>query len=77
MKHAPPWKLVLPDRSGGDAVRALAWLGPNGSAEAIPVLRNAVPPLEFEEVLQARGRLPTWIAHVLGQIALGIGGARP
>lgn len=76
MKHAPPWKLVLPGRPGGDAVRALAWLGPDCSAEAVQVLRNRLRPSDLEEVLQTRGRLPTWIAHVLGQVASGTGNVR-
>ena len=28
LRHAPRWQLVAPHRPAGDAVRALAWLGP-------------------------------------------------
>ena len=31
LRHAPRWQMVAPHRSAGDAVRALAWLGPRGS----------------------------------------------
>ena len=31
LRHAPSWQLILPKRASGDAVRALAWLGPNGA----------------------------------------------
>jgi len=61
---------------GGDAVRALAWLGPACSAEAVQVLRKSLPRSDLEEALQTRGRLPTWIAHVLGKVASGTGNVR-
>jgi hypothetical protein len=77
MKHATPRKLTLPGRPGGDAVVVLVCLGPDCTAEAVPVLRKALPLSDLEEVSQVRERLPTGIAHVLGQVASGIGGARP
>ena len=33
LRHAPPWQLVLGGRKAGDAVRALAWLGPEESRD--------------------------------------------
>ena len=61
-RHAPVWQLIFPGRAAGDVVRALAWLGPERSGEALRILRTKLPPAEMKEVASARARLPTWIA---------------
>lgn len=62
-RHAPIWKLIFPGRAAGDVVRALAWLGPEKTAEAIRKLRSKLPSSELEEVASARARLQTWMAQ--------------
>jgi len=62
-RHAPNWQLIFPGRVAGEVVRALAWLGPEKTDEAIRKLRAKLPPLELEEVASARARLPTWMAQ--------------
>ncbi len=62
-RHAPIWQLIFPDRTAGDVVRALAWLGPEKAGEAIRKLSAKLPASELEEVASARARLPTWMAQ--------------
>jgi hypothetical protein len=62
-RHAPTWQLIFPGRAAGDAVRALAWLGPENARAALQALRNKLPATEMQEVVSARGRLPTWMAQ--------------
>lgn len=61
-RHAPVWQLILPGRTAGDVVRALAWLGPERAGEALRALRAKLPSSEIKEVASARASLPTWMA---------------
>lgn len=63
LRHAPSWQLILPGRSAGDVVRALAWLGPERASGVIQKLRPRLPPAELEEIASTRSRLPTWMAR--------------
>ena len=40
LRHAPRWQLVAPHRPAGDAVRALAWLGPEEVQENLETLEQ-------------------------------------
>ena len=62
-RHAPMWQLIFPGRAAGEAVRALAWLGPEKAGEAIGKLRAKLQVSELKEVASARSRLPTWLAQ--------------
>ena len=63
LRHAPVWQLIFPGRAAGEAVRALAWLGPEKAGEAIGKLRAKLQASELKEVVSARSRLPTWLAQ--------------
>ena len=62
LRHAPRWKLVAPQRPAGDAVRALAWLGPREIAEAFSAVERALSTVDLAELAAARAILPAWIA---------------
>lgn len=62
LRHAPAWKLVLPGRMAGNAIRALEWLGQEESSAALQELKAKLPPEELREIANVRGRLPTWLA---------------
>lgn len=70
LRHAPIWQLIFPGRSAGEVVRALAWLGPEKAAEAIPKLRARLLPSELKEVVSARSRLPTWMAKEISALVM-------
>jgi hypothetical protein len=63
LRHAPSWQLVLPNRVSGDAIRALAWMGPADAQRAIETLRRMLSPSDLQEVAAARPQLPTWMAE--------------
>ncbi len=63
LRHAPLWQLIFPGRPAGNAVRALAWLGPEKAREAIRTLRTRLPQAAMQELVAARARLPTWMAQ--------------
>lgn len=71
LRHAPRWQLALADRPAGEAVRALAWLGPEKAGAALEMLKRKLPPATFKELVAAAPQLPTWLAHSVGKAAHG------
>lgn len=69
LRHAPRWQLTLGSRPAGEAVRALAWLGPDKAEEALKALKRKMPPGVFGELVAAAPQLPTWLARSLGKAA--------
>lgn len=63
LKHAPNWQMMKIGRSAGEAVRALAWLGPEHVQEALTTLKRRMPKSELEELVAARSLLPGWLAE--------------
>jgi len=68
-QHAPPWQLLLADRPAGEAVRALAWLGPDKAETALASLKRRLGPSAFDELVSVGPRLPTWLARSVSQAA--------
>ena len=68
-QHAPAWQLLLADRPAGEAVRALAWLGPEKAGPALETLKRKLGPSAFGELVTVGPRLPTWLARSVSQAA--------
>lgn len=65
LRHAERWKLALAGRPAGEAVRALAWAGPERAKAALITIRKHLPPAEVEALRGAAAMLPAWLAkHV-------------
>jgi hypothetical protein len=71
LRHAPRWQLTLADRPAGQAVRALAWLGPERAETALNALKRKLPSATFGELVAAAPQLPTWLAQSVGKVAHG------
>lgn len=71
LRHAPRWQLALANRPAGQAVRALAWLGPEQAETALMALKRKLPPTAFEELVAAAPQFPTWLARSVGRAAHG------
>ena len=71
LRHAPRWQLTLANRPAGEAVRALAWLGPDKAEEALKTLKRKMPAGEFGELVAVAPQLPTWLARSVGRTAYG------
>jgi hypothetical protein len=67
LRHAPRWQLALSNRPSGQAVRALAWLGPSHAETALRKLKKELPPEAFRELVDAAYQLPTWLAQSVGK----------
>ena len=71
LRHAPRWQLTLANRPAGEAVRALAWLGPEKAEEALKMLKRKMPAGAFGELVAVAPQLPTWLARSVGKTAYG------
>lgn len=71
LRHAPRWQLSLADRPAGQAVRALAWLGPEKAEATLRTLKRKLPPSTFGELVAAAPQFPTWLARSVGKVAHG------
>ena len=71
LRHAPRWQFALADRPAGQAVRALAWLGPEKAETALKTLKGKLPPTAFGELVAAAPQFPTWLARSVGKAAYG------
>ena len=68
LRHAPAWQLVAPHRPAGDAVRALAWLGPREVAENIGAVKRRLSADDIRELAASRARMPAWLAEPVSQL---------
>lgn len=71
LRHAPNWQLVLAHKPAGQALRALAWLGPEAAAPALQKLKRKLTAEAFDELVAAAPQLPTWLARRVSQAAYG------
>jgi len=69
LRHAPRWQLVLAHRPAGEAVRALAWLGPAAAEAALRTIKNKLPSSAFDELVSAGHLMPNWLAQSVSKLA--------
>ena len=67
LKHAPGWQLIKAGQPAGEAVRALAWLGPVHAREALKTLKQRLPEAEFQALGATRNVLPGWLAEKVSE----------
>lgn len=67
VRHAPQWMLALGSSMAGNALRALAWLGPKHAEENASQIRSKMSGVEWEALSSIRGRLPSWMAIAVGR----------
>jgi hypothetical protein len=65
LKHVPSWQLTKAEEPAGEAVRALAWLGPEHAPEAFEVLREKLSSPVLAEIAGARASYPQWLAKTV------------
>ena len=69
LRQAPRWQFLLADRPAGQAIRALAWLGPDQAGAALPQLREVLPTADWEALLAICAELPMWLVELLNGAA--------
>jgi hypothetical protein len=65
IRHVDAWQLRASHRAAGQAVRALAWLGPAQAAEAAARLKEILPEAEKRMLVSACASFPPWLAQVV------------
>ena len=69
LRHAPSWQLVLTGRKAGDAVRALAWLGPDKAETVLEVIGQSLSIEERRELAGVSAQMPGWLAGPVSRLA--------
>jgi hypothetical protein len=69
LRQAPRWQFLLADRPAGQAIRALAWLGPDQAGAALLELRKTLPQQDWDALLAVRAELPIWLVELLNEQA--------
>ena len=69
LRHAPSWQLVLTGRKAGDAVRALAWLGPDKAETVLEVIGQSLSIEERRELADVSAQMPGWLAGPVSRLA--------
>ena len=73
LRHAPRWQLTAPHRLAGEAVRALAWLGPEDVEAGLEAIRPKLSAKDMRELAASRAVMPAWMAEpVSAMVADGI-----
>ncbi len=63
LRHAPRWQLTAPHRPAGEAVRALAWLGPEAVEDNLRALECRLSAEDIRELAASRAVMPAWMAE--------------
>ncbi len=71
LRHAPRWQLALGNKASGQAVRALAWLGPEDATGALRTLQAKLTDTAKTELITAAPQFPTWLARLVGKLVHG------
>jgi len=66
LRHAPRWQFAEGGKVG-QAIRALAWMGPEEAREALPELETKLTPEELSQLVAARVVMPSWMAEEISQ----------
>ena len=63
LRHAPRWQLTAPHRLAGEAVRVLAWLGPEEVDAGLEAIRPKLSAKDMRELAASRAVMPAWMAE--------------
>ena len=62
-RHAPRWQMTAPHRPAGEAVRALAWLGPKEVVAGLGAIARKLSAEDIRELAASRAVMPAWMAE--------------
>ncbi len=65
LRHASGWELAGPGSKAGDALRALAWLGPAGAQAGLKILQKSIPMHDLKELAKNHPETPEWISQAV------------
>lgn len=67
IRHVDGWQLRAPNRPAGQAVRALAWLGPEHAPQAAAQLKETLSASEKRLLVSACAGFPEWLARTVSE----------
>ena len=70
LRRALRWQLVAPRRRAGDAIRALAWLGPKEVEASLPSIMSKLSTEDFGELAGSRAVMPAWMAESVSALVV-------
>lgn len=73
LKRVPGWMTALGGSAAGDAVRPLAWMGPEKAQVAAKALHTRLPDAQWASLSSIRASLPTWMAIAISKAPLATG----
>jgi hypothetical protein len=65
IRQVPHWQMTLGTRAAGEAIRALASLGPQWADEAAAKLRDRLQEDEWQALRSVTSVLPEWMAEAI------------
>lgn len=68
LRHVPRWQIAMGTRKAGDALRAVAWIGPEHSAKALRKIKSSFSRQELQEMIAARPKQLPWLARQVAEI---------
>lgn len=69
LRNAPDWQLMAPGQLAGDAIRALAWLGPQEIEEGLEFIRHRLSIKDLKELTDYCPTMPGWITESVNTMA--------
>lgn len=73
VKRVPGWMTALGASMAGDAVRALAWIGPEQAHFTAQALHTRLSSAQWSSLSSIRASLPTWMAIAISKAPLARG----
>ena len=70
LRHAPRWQFAVGNQPSGEALRAVAWLGPEQAGAALRALKRKLSASELQAIAAARSVLPAWLAKQVSEVVV-------
>ena len=68
LRNVPHWQIAMGTRKAGDALRALAWIGPEHSTKALRKIKGEFSGPELQEMVSVRPKQLPWLARQVAEI---------
>lgn len=70
LKHAPSWQTAMPNSRVGEAIRAIAHMGPQRAASFAKAVRSKLTAGEWEQVSRMKPSVPAWMVNAINEAEL-------
>ncbi|MGV1760563.1 DUF6088 family protein [Rhizobium sp. A22-96] len=70
LKHAPAWQMAMPNSKAGEAIRAIAHLGPQSAVSLAKAVRSKLTAGEWKQVSKMKRSVPAWMVKAISEAEL-------